>query len=71
MQTANFQSPIQDARVHAVIDRLQAERRRPQDGGPRANRSASHDPYDYADYGFSIVPEQGDLIYLLCRGMRA
>jgi predicted O-methyltransferase YrrM len=67
----NTLSPIRDARVHAVIDRLQAERRRPADGGPRANPVASHDPYDYAEYGFSIVPEQGDLIYLLCRGLRA
>jgi predicted O-methyltransferase YrrM len=64
-------SPLQDPRVHAVIDRLQADARRPVSGGPRANRAASHDPFDYAEYGFSIVPEQGDLIYLLCRGLRA
>ena len=50
---------------------MQAERRRPASGSPKDNRAASHDPYDYADYGFSIHPEQGDLIYLLCRGMRA
>jgi predicted O-methyltransferase YrrM len=31
----------------------------------------SRDPRDYAEYGFSIVPDQGDLIYLLCRGMGA
>jgi predicted O-methyltransferase YrrM len=31
----------------------------------------SRDPYDYAEYGFSIVPEQGDLIYLPCRDMGA
>jgi len=67
----NTVSPLQDPRVHAVIDRLEAERRRPADGGPRANPGASHDPHDYAEYGFSIVPEQGDLIYLLCRGLRA
>ena len=54
-----------------MIDRLQAERRRPANGGPSDNRAESQDPYDYADYGFSIHPEQGDLIYLLCRGMRA
>lgn len=68
---SNILSPLQDPRVHAVIDRLEAERRRPADGGPRANPEASRDPYDYAEYGFSIVPEQGDLIYLLCRGLRA
>jgi predicted O-methyltransferase YrrM len=67
----NARSPLQDPRVQSVIHRLDAERRRPADGGPRANAGASHDPYDYAEYGFSIVPEQGDLIYLLCRGLRA
>jgi len=71
MQNDTFKSPLRDARVRAVIERLQAERRRPADGGPRANPSESFDPHLYADYGFSIVPEQGDLIYLLCRGMRA
>jgi predicted O-methyltransferase YrrM len=65
------QSPLKDARVQAVIERLEAERRRPPDGGPKAHPGRRNDPYDYADYGFSILPEQGDLIYLLCRGMRA
>jgi predicted O-methyltransferase YrrM len=67
----NALSPLRDPRVQSVIHRLEAERRRPADGGPRANPGASHDPYDYAEYGFSIVPEQGDLIYLLCRGLGA
>jgi predicted O-methyltransferase YrrM len=67
----NALSPLQDPRVQSVIRRLEAERRRPADGGPRTNPGASRDPYDYAEYGFSIVPEQGDLIYLLCRGLRA
>src|SRR5271168_3490272 len=71
MENDTFQSPIRDARVHSVIERLQAERRRPADGGPLANPAVSRDPHDYAEYGFSIVPEQGALIYLLCRGMRA
>jgi predicted O-methyltransferase YrrM len=65
------ESPLKDARVRAVIDRLESERRRPPDGGPKANPGRRHDAHDYADYGFSIAPEQGDLIYLLCRGMRA
>jgi predicted O-methyltransferase YrrM len=30
-----------------------------------------YDPHDFADYGFSIVPEQGDLIYMLCRGLKS
>lgn len=71
MQNATLSRTIRDARVLAVIDRLQAERRRPPNGGPSDNWAESQDPYDYADYGFSIHPEQGDLIYLLCRGMGA
>jgi len=61
-------SPLRDPRVNAVIDRLQAARRAT--SGPRG-RGAPKDPYHYADIGFSIHPEQGDLLYLLCRGMRA
>jgi predicted O-methyltransferase YrrM len=63
-------SPIRDVRVNAVIERLQSERRRAPGGGPLGNPSVSQDPFDYAEHGFSIVPEQGELIYLLCRGLR-
>jgi predicted O-methyltransferase YrrM len=63
-------SAIQDARVNDVIARLQAARR-PRGGGPRGNAQSSHDPHDYAEQGFSISPDQGELIYLLCRGARA
>src|SRR5271163_1289651 len=70
-QSETFKSTIRDARVLAVLERMQAARSRPASGGPKANPTDSHDPYDYTDYGFSIHPEQGDLIYLLCRGMRA
>ena len=62
--------PIRDPRVNAVLTRLQSERRRHPSGGPLGDPSASRDPFDYAEYGFSILPEQGDLIYLLCRGLR-
>jgi predicted O-methyltransferase YrrM len=62
-------SALQDARVEAVIGQLQARRRRPGNGGPRL--SDEHDPHAYADYGFSIHPEQGELIYLLCRALAA
>jgi len=62
--------PIRDQRVNAVLARLQTERRRHPSGGPLGDSQASRDPFDYAEYGFSIVPEQGDLIYLLCRGLR-
>jgi predicted O-methyltransferase YrrM len=66
---ANGPSPLQDPRVNAVIDRVWSSQRYPEDGGPRANPSC--DPEDYAEYGFSIFPAQGDLIYLLCRAIRA
>lgn len=62
-------SPLQDTRVNAVIERICASQRYPADGGPRANPDC--DPADYVDYGFSITPAQGDLIYLLCRALRA
>jgi len=68
-RTSNGLSPLQDAQVNAVIDRVWAAQRYPADGGPRANPNC--DPADYADYGFSIFPAQGDLIYLLCRAIRA
>ena len=71
MQNETLLSPIKDARVLAAIERLIETRRRPLGGSPINNPEMSRDPYDYAEYGFSIVPDQGDLIYLLCRGMRA
>jgi predicted O-methyltransferase YrrM len=64
-------SPIRDPQVKAVLARLQAGRKRHASGGPLGDPNASRDPFQYAEYGFSIVPEQGDLIYLLCRGLRA
>lgn len=63
--------PIRDPRVNAVLARLQSERRRHPSGGPLGDPGASRDPFQYEQYGFSIAPEQGDLIYLLCRGLRA
>jgi predicted O-methyltransferase YrrM len=52
-----------------VIQRLHETRRFPERGGPR--QDLGRNPDDFADYGFSIQPEQGDLIYLLCRGIGA
>jgi predicted O-methyltransferase YrrM len=71
MQTTSLSpcGPLRDHKVNAVIERLHCDRRFPTGGGPR--QSASPDPEAFADYGFSIHPEQGDLIYLLCRGMGA
>jgi predicted O-methyltransferase YrrM len=62
--------PVTDPRVIEVIARMQAERNYPSDGGPRRN-PGKRDPHLYADYGFSIYPEQGELIYLLCRSLGA
>ena len=62
-------SALCDARVEATIARIKAAYRRPENGGP--NRSAERDPHAYADFGFSIHPDQGELIYLLCRALRA
>ncbi|WP_435945498.1 O-methyltransferase [Dryocola sp. BD586] len=62
-------SPIRDPQILQVLERMNAERKRPSAeafSGPDA-----HDPEKFADYGFSIHPEQGDLIYLLCRAMNA
>ena len=62
-------SPIRDERVNQVLDRLNASRRFPDRsafGGTSGN-----DPQAFADYGFSIHPDQGELIYVLCRGMGA
>ena len=70
MQNNSLPGPLEDAPVRAVIERLIETRRRPFGGSPINNLEMSRDPYDYAEYGFSIYPEQGDLIYLLCRGMR-
>jgi predicted O-methyltransferase YrrM len=63
--------PIHDARINAVIARLEAARSRPPDGGPRGNPHNVQDPGTYAQYGFSIHPAQGELIYLLCRAIGA
>lgn len=71
MQSRTIQSSIQDVRVLTAIDRVVESQRRPSGGGPKANPAESKDPFDYAEYGFSIIPAQGELIYLLCRAMRA
>ncbi|GKQ49352.1 O-methyltransferase [Bradyrhizobium sp. Ce-3] len=70
MYNAEPHSAITDARVATVIARLQVTRPSPA-RGLRGNPPMSRDPQDYAEQGFSIHPEQGELIYLLCRGLRA
>ncbi|HEX4462133.1 MAG TPA: class I SAM-dependent methyltransferase [Polyangia bacterium] len=62
--------PIHDARFQAVLGQMMdAAHRRPDDGGPRGH--GSRDPQRYEDFGFSIYPDQGELIYLLCRAIGA
>ena len=60
---------LRDARIGRVITRLLENYRRPAEGGPNLGRE--HDPQAYAEYGFSIHPEQGELLYLLCRSLGA
>lgn len=60
--------PIRDPDLQALLSRLSKERARPPEGGPR---NGNADPHLYADYGFAIWPEQGELIYLLCRAIKA
>jgi hypothetical protein len=62
-------SPIRDPQVKAVLEGLQA-RRKPHISGTRlVIPTRAGDPFQYY-YGVSIVPDQGDLIHLLCRGLR-
>lgn len=60
--------PIRDPRVLEVIARMNGARRFP---APSAFQDAVHDAHAFAEYGFSIHPDQGNLIYLLCRAMGA
>ena len=63
--------PILDDQVRNVIARLEAGRLRPPNAGPLGNPHNDQSAHAYADYGFSIRPEQGELIYLLCRTVGA
>jgi predicted O-methyltransferase YrrM len=60
---------ITDNRIKAVISKLHESRQRP--SVSPFDTAGPPDPHQYAEYGFSIWPEQGDLIYLLCRAMGA
>ncbi|MFP1915333.1 O-methyltransferase [Lonsdalea quercina] len=60
---------ISDTRILAVIDKLNRERRFPAKG--TSPETLADHPTDFIDCGFSIHPTQGELIYLLCRSLRA
>jgi predicted O-methyltransferase YrrM len=62
-------SPLNDRRTEQVLERMLDQSRRPANGGPRG--SGGNDPHAYAQFGFSIQPDQGELIYLLCRALNA
>jgi predicted O-methyltransferase YrrM len=64
-------SALHDPKVEAIVARIEASRRPAPNGGPRSNPKADRDPHAYAEYGFSIYPEQGELIYVLCRALGA
>ena len=64
-------SVLLDAKIDAVVARMEAARRQARGGGPRFNPDADRNPHAYPDRGFSIHPEQGELIYVLCRALRA
>jgi Methyltransferase domain len=71
-------SPLRDPVVHAVIERVRsAGSGRPAGGGgpggggrPGQGRPA-RDPFEFAERAFPVAPEQGDLMYLLCRATGA
>jgi predicted O-methyltransferase YrrM len=64
-------SALRDPKIEAIVARLEASRQRPPSGGPRSDPEADRNPHAYAGYGFSIHPEQGELIYVLCRALGA
>lgn len=77
-------SPLQDERVNAVLRRLHAQGRPGGRGGPGGSRGRGGrgggrggrfgrdmDPSQFAEVGFSIDPQQGELMYLLCRSLKA
>ncbi|MEZ2146409.1 class I SAM-dependent methyltransferase [Bradyrhizobium sp. DN5] len=66
MLKAAASSLIQDENFHKVTARLLSEPH-PPGGGPGNDPKASCNPFHYVEHGLGIAPEQGELIYLLCR----
>ncbi|CAD5778523.1 O-methyltransferase [Escherichia coli] len=65
----NSISPIRDPQVIRVLESMNNERKHPPQELFR--EAPVLDPEKFSGYGFSIAPEQGELIYLLCRAMKA
>jgi predicted O-methyltransferase YrrM/DNA-binding PadR family transcriptional regulator len=64
--------PILDPAVTAVIARMTATKHHPPSPPQRnAEGRVTMDPFVEKERGFSIKPEQGNLIYLLCRAIGA
>lgn len=65
-------SPILDPAITAVIARMTATQNPPPSPPQRnAEGRVTMDPFVEKERAFSIKPEQGDLIYLLCRAIGA
>jgi predicted O-methyltransferase YrrM len=63
---------LRDPRVEMTLERLYADGQRAADTAAR--RWSAEDPYateQLGDYGFSLRPVQGELLYLLCRATAA
>jgi hypothetical protein len=50
--------PLHDAKVGAVVARLEASRRPMRGGGPRHDAAADRDPHAYAEVGFPSIPSR-------------
>jgi predicted O-methyltransferase YrrM len=75
-------SAFTDDKIDAVLERLRGQSGRGGGGGRpgggggrpdagRYNARTARDPFQFADHPFPIQPDQGDLIYLLCRATGA
>ncbi|RYG70911.1 methyltransferase [bacterium] len=64
-------TPFDDPTIQRVLARLLSAKPRPPRGQGGIGEGKGLDPFALKNFGFSITPEQGDLIYLLCRSMGA
>jgi predicted O-methyltransferase YrrM len=62
---------LRDTVVRAVIDRVRTEGQPPVWGPEGSPRVTPRDPREFPGVAFPISPEQGDLLYLLCRAIGA